>query len=314
MLKRSIICGLALSTLFLPAPVSFGAAANAGGDHGNPEKVAELRGHAQELMTQFLADVEAETKYECNGKCAEEGCTEECPWASSPAVQLTSLLGKGPEAIEAIRPVAAEAIGAKSTTDKQAGALIGMLLETRNGAVVPVAEAMFEEKPEAFCSDCITGFCEMGSESLLAPLAKRVKKGEASVAAAAFLASEGDLVGKKLLVKAVKVKALDATNALDVMVAADAVERHLGKKGASLAARQRVHAATLAALDAGELDRARHLAVAAKIAHGASMSSTPVYSMLAWRHAKTMEKLAKSGELAKAEQIFELIEEVTPIG
>lgn len=316
MLQRTVASavtsGFALSALLLAAPLAH----SIGGD-GTPHKeesVTALRGKAEALLTQFLADVESETTYECNGKCSEEGCTEECPYMTSPRVQLTSMISMGPSGIEALKPLAVDAIGAKATTEAQSQALVWLLLESRNAAVVPVAEAMFSEKPEAFCCDGLTGFCEMGSESMRAPLAKRVKKGEAGVAAAAFLATQDVHVGKKMLIKAAMPGDISTENALDALVSASVVEAHYGKKGLTDATRARVHRATLAALDAGELKTARHLAVAAQIAHGASMTSKPVYSALGWKQSMTLEKCEKAGKLATADEIFELIEELTPIG
>lgn len=297
MLHRTLLPSLAFSALFLPC--SFGAPAGDG---------------PAELVQRFLADVDSGATYDCNGQCSKEGCTDQCPWASSPRVQLGSLIAEGPEAVAVLQPLFVDAVAAKSTTEAQRAELIGVLLTSRNAAVVPVAEAMFAKKPEAFCCTGLTGFCEMGSEALVEPLEKRLAKGEAGVAAAAFLASRGVTKAKGQLARAVKTKDVTVDNALDLLVAADALERHFGAEGARDAARERVHAATLAALDAGELEAARALALAAQVAHEAAHARRPYYSLLALRHGNLVASTAKEGELACPDAIFELIESVTPIG
>ncbi len=311
---HNIAASIAVAACLSILPLS---AAN-GSFNGDPypadEKAAPLDGEAAKaLFTSFLEGAENNTVYKCNGECSKEGCTEACPYANSPAVKLQSYIVRSPEALEVLTPLALETVASKKTSEAQSAALIGLLVETRQSSVVPLAEAMFERAPDRFCCNGVLSFCELGSKDMMKPLAKRVKKGEAGVAAATFLALEGNKVGAKVLKAAAHPKAIDCSNALDVLLAGRGLEA-LGKKGAAQAARLDVHKAVLAALDAGEMDCARGMAAAAMVAHSASTVSKPMLSTMAKQAKATALAIDEKGKWQTAEEIFEAIEEVTPIG
>lgn len=301
---RPFLTGLALSALLLPSPIF---AADGSSDDERAEMHAKLAG----LVEQMLDDVANEVSYECNCGEREEG--EACPTTKKPSAKLVGMFNYGEDVIAAFEPIAVGVVKSKKTTDAQSQAFIGMLLESRNPAVAPVAEAMFDAAPNRFCCDSLLGFCEMGSKPLMEPLAARVKKGKAGVTSAAFLALKGDKVGRKVLKKAVSAKDVGVENAMDVLVAGYALEK-LGQTGALYKAQLKVHDATIAALDADEIDTARALAITASVAGDATHTSKPYFSLMGLQCHKALSKAEAHGKLATADEIFELIQEVTPIG
>ena len=312
MITSNIAAGIAVAACLSFLPLS-AASPSPAGDSYTGDEIQVEDGAFKALFTSFLNDAENKTVYACNGECAKEGCTEACPYANSPAVKLQSAIVKSPEALVVLRPLALEAMASKKTTEAQSAALIGLLVDSRQSSVVPLAEAMFERAPDRFCCTGLLSFCELGSEDLVKPLTKRVKKGKAGVAAATFLALDGNKAGAKVLKAAAHPKFIDCSNALDVLLAGRGLEA-LGQDGAAHAARLDVHKAVLAALDAGEMDCARGMAAAATVSYSASTVSKPMLSAMARQAAATVEAITAKGKWRTAEEIFEAIEEVTPIG
>lgn len=307
MTQRAFATGLALTALLLPC-----SAAIAGGDGLSGEKLEKARAKIESLVQRVMHDAENETVYECI--CGKEGSEgETCPTTTAPNALLASMLVKHPESAMVLQPIAVDAMRSKKTTEKQGQALIGVLLDTRSPSVLPVAEAMHVAAPERFCCTSVLAFSEMGSKPLKATLVKRVKKGESGVPSAAFLALQGDKTGKKILKRAHKAKVVDAENALDVLLAGYALEE-LGQSGALLSAQVRVHDATVAALDTDDLTAARAMAISAKIGHSVTQSSKPILSLSYLKRAEWIHSAEEHGELASADEIFEIIQDATPIG
>lgn len=297
MKRNPFVMSLALSAAVLSTPVALA------------EKDASE--HVQELVDAMLDDVANKTEYAC--QCGDpDSDPKACPTMNSPRAKLAAMFSGGPEFFAAFEPIAVDAMRSKSTTEDQGGALVGLLLESRNAAVVPVAEAMYEAAPERFCCGSLLGFCELGSESLVKPLTQQVKKGKAGVPAAAFVAVQGDKTAKRLLKKARDAKTIDASNALDVLIAAHALEA-LGDDGCLRATQVRVHEAAMDALDTDDLDDARALAVAAAIVDRATRTRNTIYSLVALRYHNQLESLKAHDELVQADDIFELIESSTPM-
>ncbi|MFT6831330.1 MAG: hypothetical protein ACJAZN_001489 [Planctomycetota bacterium] len=307
---------LALSALLLPGigtlPMVQAMAASPLGERGDEVKSASPADVAT-LTAAFLADAKAGTTYECNGECSEEGAEPSvCPAASSPRARLTSLVAKSPEAAAVFAPLAIAAAKAKGS-DAETGALIGLLLESASPGTLHVAEAVYEVSPAAFSSRSLLGFCELGSEDLQRPLLRKVSKGDAGALEAAYLASNGESAGKKLLKRAWKVKDITPENALDVLVAGHALEL-LGQRAAEGRARLRVGDAAIAALDAGEIETARSLAVTLWTQVGSTGRSQGAYSLLRKRCAENLAGTAKGEWMVSANEIFEQVERLMPRG
>jgi hypothetical protein len=263
------------------------------------------------LTVAFLADAKAGTTYECNGECAEKGADPSvCPAASSPRARLTSLVAKSPEAAAVFAPLAIAAAKAKGS-EAETGALIGLLLESASPGTLHVAEAVYEVSPSAFSSESLLGFCELGSEEIQKALLRKVSKGDAGALEAAYLASSGEAAGKKVLKRALKVKEITTENALDILVAGHALES-LGQRAAAGRARIRVGDAAIAALDAGEMETARSLAVTLWTQVSSTGRSQTVYSLLRKRCAKNLAETAKGEWMVSADEIFEQVERLMP--
>lgn len=303
-LTASLAAGFAMAALLLPNS----NAATSFGDHGE-----EMQGKIVELVDAVVADITNETTYECTCSTGETS-KEDCPTKTAPAAQFVKLLSSNGEGTLAmVQPLAINVLRSKDLDDAAVDSFLSMFLKSQNGSVAAVAEAMHDAAPKRFSPRTLLGFCELGSTTLLEPLSTLVKKGDADVASAAYLAFSGDKVGRKLLKKTASISEVSATNALDVLLAGHALQQ-LGDKAAVARVQGAVHAAALRALDAGELDAARQITVAAKVAMYAMRSSKPPVSQLDSQWQKMSENLSKHGELVSADQIFELLEEVTPAG
>lgn len=310
----SLLSGLALTALLLPfaTGTTFSTV---------DDEMGEAKAKLASLVASVLEDAENDVVYECT--CSEEGSQrsksskgrkgEQCSTLDAPKAKLTSMIVKYPDSLTMLQPIAVDVMRSKKTTDKQSEAFIGLLLDTRSSTVLPVVEAMHKAAPERFCSDSLLGFCEMGSRSLTKPLAAQVKKGKAGVPAAAFLALDGDKVGRRVLKKAYSAKDITTENALDVLMAGYALEE-LGRAGAFFAAQVKVHDAAIAALDSDDLATARALAITAKVANSATRTSKPLFSLMPMQCSESIEKAETHGKLSSADQIFELIQKATPIG
>ena len=310
MRKIPLFLSASVSVLALTFSVSLSWAAE------GPDDKTEIAEKTKALVDKLLVEAEMPAR-ECTEECTEKQCSEDCPMQHDPGYLLTTLLVEVPSAVEALGPIAVDAISAKGTSEAQGDALLECLLSSRNPALKPVGTAMYEAAPSKFAPHRILGFCELGCKDLREPLAKRVAKGKAGVFEAAYLAQVGEDAGAKVLKRTMKsvLKAdvLDAQAALEGLVAGHALER-LGKKGACQEVRLAVHAATIDALDSDDVDRARGLVVAAMIARNASRQTQPGFSSMQESLTKTIEGAYYKDELESSDAIFALIEELTPIG
>lgn len=302
----SLLGGISFAALLLPLS---GAAASfpGGGETSAPEYAAKV----STLVEAVVNDLKTDKVYECQCDKGEDA-PEVCPTTTSPSAKFTKMLSYADAGVmKLVEPLAVDTIKSRSFDEDDAHAFIGMFLESRSAAVLPVAEAMHSAAPAQFTPRHLLGFCEMGSDDLKLSLAKEVAKGEGDVECAAFFALRGEKVGAKTLKAALKSEVTPET-ALDVLVAGFALE-HLGKKGARMHSQQAVHTAALAALDAGNLENARAFAIAATVAQTASRTSAPILSLMEFRCDELCSMAEKKGKLVSADEIFEKIEETLPV-
>ena len=162
----------------------------------------------------------------------------------------------------------------------------------------------------------------MGSKSFHKQLAERVKYGQTSTSLpAAFLAFNGNDAGRKALVQASRAEPELAT-VHEALLAGAALDALAGKRAPSAeldTVLLRVHDTVLANLDSGDLETARNLALAAMVvtekleAHArlgygyGGFSLNNLQTDVAW----TLR--SKAERLDTAEQVFAVIEEITPI-
>ena len=285
-------------------------------------------GHAGEITDEesdavrelFALTVNAE---ECTPKGDHE-CGAACEESYRASEQLGKMLAKQPAAWSVAEPLfLAEFEASEEKRDK----IITFLSSCGSDGCVAVGEKLYAEEPAAFTELQVLAFAEKSSEPFAKEITKRVKRSKCeSVLPAAWLAYVGEDAGRSVLEKAVKADLTDE-NVADALIAAAAL-RELGDTKAVPYTRKRVHAAVLVALDAGQLERARSMALQTEalqkvlnaepvepVERGAyantgkqkSISLSSIDSQLGW-HVRQ-----RSGELSTSDDVFAVIEKITPL-
>lgn len=252
---------------------------------------------------------------ECS-PAAEHQCNTTCEETWKASEKLTSYLVKMPASWEVVEPLFYEKYKA---SEEQRPKMLGFLATVGSEGCVASAEKLYAKTPENFSDLHVVAFAERASDTFAEVALKRVKKSKCeTILPAAYLALHGDDAGKSALKKAVKVEALDADNVYATMVAAEALDR-LGDEKALVYTQRRIQDAVFAALDAGDLDAARGLAVRAEAVHDAFAGGSKGYAkgkkkvslsyldnQMGW-HVKK-----RSEQIATADDVFALIERITP--
>ena len=173
-----------------------------------------------------------------------------------------------------------------------------------------LAEGLYAKNAKSFSLDHLLAFALKKGEGFEKEL-EGLAKDKNDIRPAAYLAFRGNDVGKGTLKRAVKKADFSEGSICQSMLAAMALEE-LGEKGALKEMQHRVLAATLEELDAGNLDRARELALQASYID--KMSPSVKYVSFAWMEDE-IASVCEEGceELATADQVFERIESVTPM-
>ena len=185
----------------------------------------------------------------------------------------------------------------------------------------PSLRSLYEAKADAFGEDYVLAFALRGGKPFKKALyaqAEAANEGQgccADIRAAAFFAFQGNDVGKPALVQAYKSadQHFEHGAITQPMIAAMALER-LGKEGVVELMLAQAGDAALAALDAGEMKRAKGIAMQA--GYFAKLSQTEQgkgkWVELAWMDKKVAEHCSeKAPEVANADDVFELIESVS---
>lgn len=255
------------------------------------------------------------------GTCAEEGgcaapcegceageCTDEHPVPASS--RLVSTCASSPGSVATLRPLIEGRFLAQDASESQREILLELLAWSESEASVATSEKLFKARPAAFREDHLLVFAPR-SEAFEKPLAKLARKGR--VRPAAFFAlQEGHKLAKAAkatLVKAARTKTVDAENLADTLIAALAL-KELGEKKYVPAVRVKARDAALAALDGGNLDRARRIALMTEFLteqSGYAKSTAYMGSQMAGHVA------SRSKEVATADEVFELIERISPM-
>ena len=285
-------------------------AAPAGGGDPKAELTAEQQATYRAAFERVLAaDVEAEWKAIAARKhsgakpaCAENGvCHLDCDCA--PAGELLAYhLKKEPAAWAVVGPLAAKGFAREETRERAVDLLAWARGDEYSQAL---AERLFANDATAFSRDQVLAFAEAGSEPLAAEAAKRAKS---DVRCAAFAAMQGDRGFAPVLEKAAKQRLASDQALLDAYVAAAAL-RKLGDEEHWNRLTERVHNGVVGALDDGAIERARDLALGAEFCvHG--LSAGKGYGLCYLDSRLAFHRSVRSGDLAEADQIFELIEKL----
>ena len=245
-------------------------------------------------------------------------CGESCTTGWKAGEKLAMLIVGDDANFDAFAPLFVGTFEAEGTTEHGRERLLGFLASCASKNSVALGDKLFATAPESFDEGTLVSFAAMGSKAMKVELKQRVASDSAdTVLPAAFLAFKGYDLGKPALERAVEAD-LAFANLSDTMVAAAALDALAGEQqgGALDGVLVRVHDSVLASLDAGDLEQARNLALAAKlvakrIANQAAgkqgFGLNNLQTEVAWYLRSDAEKLVN------AEQVFEVIEEITPI-
>jgi hypothetical protein len=250
------------------------------------------------------------------GACAGESCSKQAPcetcaqgaerWQIS--VELGNFLVNHPAAWDVATPAFRERFGAQDATQDFRASLLELLARTYGGGSTKCAEELYRADGKAFGELMVVRFAERGSP-IFADAVPGVVKGARTLVPLAWLAQQGDQKAHRALLAEVKGAEPATCDAGRVLLAALVLER-LGDEEASGHAWTQVQRGVHAALDAGDLERARTLALQAdfmaNVARKKAKGIAWVPTELAY-HVKT-----HAGDLATAEAIFASIEEAVP--
>jgi len=261
----------------------------------------------------------------CEAAACKDGCTEQCKaatakyvaWAEAdPTAYYGEMFAKKPESWTVLAPLIEDRFAGDETTSEQREVMLDLVAYAPYEASSRLSAALWRQNRSAFTDEHVLTFASRGGECFTEELRARVAKGAcADIRPAALLAFRGDATGKKALWAAVETSS-PCKDASQALLAALALEK-LGKRGTFDRVRADVSEAALAALDEGDLDRARRLALQTQF-----FAELAANSEGKWAKKVDLARLEKNlgyhcesrcGELASAESIFALIESVTPM-
>lgn len=262
---------------------------------------------------------------ECKAYACKDGCTEQCKAETAkyvakvqadPTAYYGEMFAKEPESWKVLAPLIETRFAGEKTTSEQRGIMLDLVAYAPYETSAELSAELWRDNRAAFTEEHVLVFASRGGECFTEELRTRVASGAcADIRPAALLAFRGDATGKKSLVTAIKTANL-RKDASDALLAALALEG-LGKEGVFDRVRTEVGDEALAALDEGDLDRARRLALQAQF-----FTELAAKGEGKWAKKLDLARLeqkigyhceSRCGELASAESIFALIETVTPM-
>ena len=228
---------------------------------------------------------------------------------------LVKVLADKPEAWEVVEPLIVDRYACPDSTQADRDRMLELLAAESSKKALSLGGALWKKSPESFGEDQLLMFAERGGKDFAKGLAKLAFENgrgarTASIRPAAFLALQGDDTHRKTLVRALKTGACDGRSACDVLVAGLALKK-LGEPDALCKARARVHEDVIAALDSGDVERARDMALCAEFLRK-GMESRKCLSLSFLGQRADYHCQARSQSVASADQVFELIEEISP--
>jgi len=187
--------------------------------------------------------------------------------------------------------------------------VVDLLAWTPSEHSVVLGERIFASSPSYFGENQILALAETGSKRMCKELEQRVTAGKAeSVLPAAFLAMHGSDVGRPQLEKAAKAcyeRRGDLARQAAVLVGLS----KLNEACCMEAFCSSTNEAVLAALDGGEIERAREMAVEAEFVHDA-LSSDYGFKLAYLDERVAWQAAQRAPELETPAQIFELMEKL----
>jgi hypothetical protein len=287
--------------------LSFAALARAGGDPKGEMPEGERAAYRAAFERCLTADVAGEWKAIAERKvsgakaaCEVSGhCGLECDCA--PAGELLAYkLQANPAAWSVVAPLIEE----RFADEEVGGRALDVLAAARQSeSAQKLAAQLCAADAKAFSSDQVLAFAEQGSEALKAEAFKRAGS---DVRCAAFSAVQGEKRYARALAMAAEQKLVSDQSLLDAYAAAAGMMK-LGYEEHWNRLEERVHDEVLRALDDGAIERARDLAVGAEFC-AQGLSKGKGYGLAYLDSRLAFHRSVRSGELAEADQIFDLIE------
>lgn len=281
-------------------------------DYAKKPLTAEQKAEARELVSATLEALARPVTGECAGEsCSKEALCATCTqhterWQLS--VELGTFLVNHPAAWDVATPAIDASFGAKDATPELRASLLELLVRTYGDGSTKCAEGLYRTDAKAFGELMVVSFAERGSQTFadaVPGLAEHAK----TVVPTAWLAQRGDEEARRALLGEVKRAEPETCDAGRVLLAALVLER-LGDAEASGIAWTRVQNGVHAALDAGDVERARTMALQAsfmaKVAGKKAKGIAWVPTELSY-HVKL-----HAADLTTAESIFACIEEAVP--
>ncbi len=264
------------------------------------------------------------------GACAESGeCDVAAPCKAcdagkcspkkhvSPGEKLVKLVSSQPDALAHLLPELEDRFLAKDTVESQRNLMLELLAWCEADDSVACGEQLYKALPATFTEGHVLTFAAKGSKVFTKDLQKLAEEG--SVVPCAFFATRSKKEDSKIVKRSIKhliqtaqAESVDAKTARDQMLAAITLAK-LGKGQFATDVHQRVHDAVVCALDEGALDAARSMALQAEFFKKAASKLGNPQGLGSMTSKMSYHVAARSKEVSTAEDVFQLIETITPM-
>ncbi len=234
--------------------------------------------------------------------------------------KLAKELAVHSESRDVVFPLLERHFTASDSTDLQRSRILDLVAWVPGKEALQAAQRFLTTSPRSFGENHLLAFAEQGSEPHAVALRERIDAGHAeSIRPVAFFALHGDASGKQELLKAAQMWKQGHSSLADGYVAAWALAE-LGDRALLDSMPALVHEKVLAALDEGDLERARKLALGREYfaamesekAQAWSRKSKVGFGLSYLPHRLEYHASARAEEAQSAAQIFDLIERLTP--
>jgi hypothetical protein len=231
---------------------------------------------------------------------------------ATPATKLAWMVEENPATWDTVAQLATGHFTCTSATPDKRGRIVALLASQNTASAQALAMELWQVDSDSFSDSDMIAFAENGSEAFARELKRMVKSGndQGSCLPAAYFAFRGYDHGAQRLVQAVE-QDLQPETIHQTLMAAKALAK-LGQKKHWADAQDRLFEQVIAALKADDLERARAFTLGAlcvrnSLERGSAMRISYLEEEAAWYGNATSE------ELATADQILELIEDLAPV-
>lgn len=235
--------------------------------------------------------------------CEGTSCNKVAFLKAHPSVYFGHAFAYRPSDVPALLEKVKARFADKLTTDEQETRMLDVISffpDLANKYAIP---ALWESSAERFQTDHLMTFAAKGPAGMQKELTSRARK---DVFAAAWLAARGDDVGRKTLMAAVKKLDVEAGCVVEPAIAAIGLAS-LGDGKALACVGTSLRDASLAALDRGELECAREIALTAEFVSKLGRSGKA--AELGWCASRVASHCQeRAADVASADQVFELLE------